>query len=186
MPWLPDGFNAPREALVAGMRLTVLSTECADDDFAAVQASADAIRGVFGPNNDWPPTTLTELENRADLARHAQQFDDRTACAYALRDAGSAAYLGCLYLKPVKSRLTLDARRTQFQAQGFVWLDIRQVDGSLNAVRRDLAAWVAQVWPFRDVAWPGHAPNWAAWEALAGPDGSDGPGARPGDSGPHP
>jgi hypothetical protein len=183
MPWLPDGFNAPHHALVAGMRLTVLSTACANEDFAAVQASADAIRGVFGPDNDWPPATLTEQENRADLARHAQQFDDRSACAYALRDAGSAAYLGCMYLKPVKSRLALDARRAQFQAQGFVWLDVRRVGWSVDAVRRDLAAWVAQDWPFRSVAWPGYRPDWATWQALAKADGS---GPSPGNSIPPP
>ena len=166
---VPDDFSVPRQFHAAGFQLQVLSPAHAEADFDAVRTSADRIRHVFGPHNGWPVADLSFEENLADLSRHAGEFERREAFAYALLDPGGTAYLGCLYLKPIKSRLADDRRKRLFQAQAFFWLSEAGLALDAEAVQACLARWLQQDWPFAAVAFPGRVQGWAAWEAMAAP-----------------
>lgn len=169
MPWVPDDFPVPRSLRTEAFQLAVLSPSHADPDFEAVRASAVRIRHVFGPHNGWPAPDLTPEENLADLTRHAAEFERREAFAYAMLDPAGRQYLGCLYLKPVKSRLAVDLRRERFQAQAFFWLSEAGLALDADAVLARLARWLNEAWPFAAVAFPGRVPGWADWEAMAVP-----------------
>lgn len=169
MPFVPDDFPVPRSLRADAFQLAVLSPSHAEADFAAVRASANRIRHVFGPHNGWPAPDLTPEENLADLTRHAAEFERREAFAYAMLDPAGLQYLGCLYLKPVKSRLAVDLRRERFQVQAFFWLSEAGLALDADAVRTRLAQWLHEAWPWAAVAFPGRAPGWAEWEALAVP-----------------
>lgn len=86
----------PRTAVLGPFHLAVLAPDCAEEDFAAVSASEARLSGLMG--DDWPKG-ITWDQNHADLARHAQEFDEDIAYAWVIRDA-AGGYLGCAYIKP--------------------------------------------------------------------------------------
>jgi hypothetical protein len=164
---IPDAFDPPRTHAFAPFSLSVLAPRFADQDFEAVRASADRIRGVFGPDNGWPDAQISHAKNLADLIRHEREFDTRIAFAYALLGPSGDGYLGCLYIKPIKSRREQDRRKQLFQAQAFLWLSSTQAVVDDGTAFASLQAWLSESWPFTAVAWPGRDPGWTEWEALA-------------------
>jgi hypothetical protein len=167
MPLVPAEFAPPESASFPGFLLRVLSPEFATQDFAAVSASAESIRHVFGPNNDWPSAQITFSENSDDLARHAREFHERSAFAYSLLDPDALRYLGCLYLKPIKSKAGRDRRHDLFSAQAFLWLSALHQEVSEPTVLAELSAWFAAEWGIAKVAWPGRSPSWEEWHELS-------------------
>ncbi len=166
---LPQDFDAPRHWRAEDFQLEVLSPAHAALDFEAVRGNAERIRHIFGPESDWPSASLSYEENLADLIRHEAEFERREAFAYAMLDPTGTQYLGCLYIKPIKSRLAVDLRRERFQAQAFFWLSEAGLALGTDTVLRWLTHWVHQAWPFAAVAFPGRAPAWAEWKAMAMP-----------------
>jgi hypothetical protein len=160
-------FEPPETAALPGFVLRVLSPEFANQDLAAVTASADSIRHVFGPDNDWPSERIAFAENEADLARHAREFNERLAFAYALLDPHGVRYLGCLYLKPIKPKTGRDQRHERFDAQAFLWLSVLHQDVSEPEVQAALSEWLSAKWGLVRVAWPGHSPSWDEWKELS-------------------
>ena len=110
MSLVPPDFEPPRCASLDGFTLEVLAPRHAAADFLAVKSSANDIRHVFGPENDWPSADITFEQNLADLERHAEEFERRQAFAYSMLKS-PAEYLGCLYIKPIKSRIAQDPER---------------------------------------------------------------------------
>jgi hypothetical protein len=174
MPIVPDQFAPSESAVFPGFLLRALSPEFAAQDFAAVTASASSIRHVFGPENGWPSAGLTFEENNADLARHQREFNERSAFAYSLFDPQGLRYLGCLYLKPIKSRAGRDQRHERFCAQAFLWLSVLHQDVNEPLVHSALSAWFAADWALANVAWPGRSPSWEEWNELSSLPASDG------------
>lgn len=176
MPFVPDDFLPPTSFHAENFRLAVLSPAFAQQDFEAVRASASAIRHVFGLQNGWPDEHMGFEQNLADLVRHEDEFERRVAFAYALLDPADASYLGCFYVKPIKSKRNNDLRKQQFQAQAFVWLSVSATALSVDHVVPVLARWLSDCWPFGAVAFPGRIQGWPEWEALAqeGPNSAHG------------
>jgi hypothetical protein len=166
MSFVPDSFAPPRSHRFAQFTLQVLSPHFAAQDYAAVTTSAEKIRHVFGPRNGWPAPDLRFEANLADLERHAREFADRVAFAYALVSPDNERYLGCLYIKPIKSRGEPDPRKAAFDAQAFFWLSkLADRDGLAEQVLADVEAWLKLSWPFRAVAFPGRTIGWDKWGA---------------------
>lgn len=122
---------------------------------------------MFGPDNDWPEAGITFEENLRDLTRHEQEFFQRIAFAYAVLDPRNGAYLGCVYIKPIKSRIEGDLRKARFQAQVFFWLSSLHRVIDVAQTLSTLKSWMATDWPFAQVAFPGREIDWRAWEAMA-------------------
>lgn len=167
MAFVPDDFPIPQALETPQFQLQVLAPAHALADFEAVRASAPRIRHVFGPENGWLDEALSYEDNLADLARHEDEFRRRVAFAYALLSPCGGHYLGCLYLKPFKSRLAVDARRERFPAQAFFWLSEAGLALDEAQVLATLADWLREAWPWRAVAFPGRAQSWGDWQALA-------------------
>jgi hypothetical protein len=167
MSFIPPDFAVPRHLETPAFHLEVLAPAHAQADYEAVCRSAARIRHVFGPDNGWPDEALRFEENLADLTRHEDEFRRRVAFAYAMRSPCGAHYLGCVYLKPIKSRLAVDARRDRFQAQAFFWLAEHAAPLDEVQVQATLADWLRDAWPWRAVAFPGRVQTWQDWAALA-------------------
>jgi hypothetical protein len=165
MPLVQPSFVPPESANLDGFTLEVLGPRHAEADFMAVSSSKEHIRHVFGPGNGWPDAEITFEHNLADLTRHADEFDRREAFAYAMLK--SPEYVGCLYIKPIKSRIAQDRRKALFDAQAFFWLSSVQRSLSEMSVHAELANWLDDHWPFRAVAWPGRTQSWVEWAQLA-------------------
>lgn len=167
MSLAPTSFTPPTELRTALFQLQVLSAKYAKEDFAAVSASSAEIRNVFGPSNDWPPEHISFEENLADLNRHEREFHDRKAFAYSMLDSSGLHYLGCVYIKALKSKIDPDFRKTRFQAQAFFWLSSSQHQVNANQTLVALKNWLRNSWPFRGVAFPGREIDWQSWERMA-------------------
>jgi hypothetical protein len=168
MFFVPDDFLVPVSAEWDDWRLMALSVSYASSDFAAVTKSAGRIRHVSVPDNVWPAVDFRQPENLDDIQRHQAEFSTREAFTYSLIGRVVDDYLGCLYIKRVKSCLDVDFRRHWFDAQAFLWLA-----EEFYTVERDatmgsaLENWLTSAWPFRCVAWPGRAINWNEWQQAA-------------------
>ena len=164
---IPEGFDPPRTHDFSLFKLTVLEPSFAEMDLNAVHVSAENIRNVFGPSNDWPNANITYAEDYADLVRHEREFNERVAFAYSLLDRKGELYLGCLYIKPIKSEREVDRRKQLFQAQAYLWLSSVQFVINQPVALAEIQGWLSNYWPLKSVAWPGRVQSWSEWEALA-------------------
>lgn len=88
--------SLPRTADLPGFRLTPLGPDVAEEDFEAVVASTDVLKGCFG--DTWPEG-LTLVDNRIDMGWHEREFTARRSFAWVVRGP-EGGYLGCAYLYP--------------------------------------------------------------------------------------
>jgi hypothetical protein len=107
------------------------------------------------------------LENKADLVRHEREFNERSAFAYALLDPSGTKYLGCLYLRPIKSKTGRDRRQDRFSAQAFLWMSVLHQEVTEESVHATVHEWFTTKWSLKAVAWPGRSPSWQEWKSLA-------------------
>jgi hypothetical protein len=173
MAFIPDSFVPPRVHETHRLYLQVLSGDHAVQDYECVMECADGIRGVFGPDNGWPAKDMTLAENLSDLIRHEREFFAREAFAYSIFEKSMAhRYVGCLYIKPIKSRLENDRRKALFQAQAFCWFSPAAIDHEfVNLAADEIVQWVETSWPFTAVAFPGRTIGWDEWNSLTGQEG---------------
>jgi hypothetical protein len=101
-------------------------------------------RLVAGSPNGWPHKGFTLEENRRDLERHEQEFNDRDAFAYTVLCLDESQVLGCVYLNPPDSD-TVDV-------DVHMWVRERDYEGGLALhLHRHVASWLTQTWPFSRV-----------------------------------
>lgn len=169
MPWVPAGYEPPTAVVLdgpqPGLHLRVLAPADTEADYEAVMGARERLLAVFGPASTWPAEDLTLEGNTADLARHEAEFHAREAFAYSIWSA-AGAYLGCVYIDPIRSRQEHDRRRDRFDARIFFWTsnEGRPHDAAMEA---RLKRWLADAWPFARVAWPGRDIGWEDWQAMA-------------------
>lgn len=130
---VPKTPAAPRTFSLGEFHFSVLSPDCADEDFQAVTSSEAHLTGLFG--SDWPKG-LTWDKNLADLQRHAREFDENFAFAWVLRNP-TGGYLGCVYLHPEGLE--------RLPCTVFVWLQVSEssVDRVADLVQR-LKVWMPE------------------------------------------
>jgi hypothetical protein len=169
MTFIPDSFVPPRDDETPHLSLQVLSEDNAVQDYECVMACADDIRGVFGPDNGWPAKDMTLADNLSDLKRHEREFFAREAFAYSIFERSTARrYVGCVYIKPIKSRVANDRRKALFNAQACCWFSPVVTDREFAKLAADeIVQWVKTSWPFTKVAFPCQTIGWDEWYALA-------------------
>lgn len=140
-PLVPQGFAVP-----AGFRnelfvLEPLGVQHNVADHAAWTSSIEHIKATPGfAGHGWPKPMSLE-ENAADLARHAQDFADRTGFTYTVLDPASGDVIGCVYLYP--------PRRNGYDVDVSSW--VRADHAGLDKPLHDLVRqWLADAWPFQN------------------------------------
>jgi len=149
-PFVPTGFEPPRELVAPRFRLVPLGEEHNASDHAAWTSSIEHIAATPGfVGRDWPPTGGMSLErNREDLAGHARDFADRTGFTYTVLAPRSDEVIGCVYIYPAKDD-EHDAR-----VRSWVRADVAELDARLHAA---VSAWLADRWPFERVLYDDRA-----------------------------
>jgi hypothetical protein len=138
--FVPDGFDPPRRLEAEAFVLEPLGPQHNEPDYAAWTSSMEHIHASPGwAESTWPrPMTLDE--NRADLERHARDFELRTGFTYTVLAVESGDVIGCVYIYPVDGH---DAR-----VESWVRADRAELDVPL---RDAVGAWLGDAWPFADV-----------------------------------
>ena len=95
---MPADFAPPRRFETPVFRLEPLGPEHNERDFEAWSSSMEHIRATPGFDRSWPHE-MTLDENRADLERHARDFEERTGFTYTVLDGDKV--VGCVYIYPL-------------------------------------------------------------------------------------
>jgi hypothetical protein len=146
MAFVPDDFEPPRELVADDFLLEPLGPQHNEADHEAWSSSIDHIRSTPGyPDGRWPrPMTLDE--NRADLERHARDFETRSGFTYTVLDPSDRDVIGCVYIYPDKDGPA--------DAEVLSWVRATHA-GSDMALRELVSDWLAEAWPFERVAYEG-------------------------------
>ncbi len=160
MSWLPTGFVAPRSAGIDDdHHLRPIHPDDTELDMIAVMGSQARLWSIYGEAWGWPPPTMTAEEDRADLARHADEMTRNESFNYALFDTGETALLGCVYIDPPE--------RQGADADISWWVIDELVDSEVErALDRFVPDWIAAAWPFEQPRYVGRDLTWADWLAL--------------------
>jgi hypothetical protein len=138
--FVPDGFEPPTYLRAGALRLEPLAASHNERDHAAWMSSVDHIRRSpgFGQERSWP-REMTLAENRADLERHARDFEARAGFTYTVLGEDDDV-VGCVYIYPSRDGVH-DAL-----VQSWVRASASDLDAGL---RRAVAAWLgSDAWPF--------------------------------------
>jgi RimJ/RimL family protein N-acetyltransferase len=132
---VPLGLETPR------FRLEPLGPEHNDADYRAWSSSMEHIHETPGWNKSSWPREMTLEENRADLQRHADDFENRSGFTYTVLEPGGDV-VGCVYIYP--------ASDGPHDAHVLSW--VRASRAELDApLWQAVSDWLAAEWPFENV-----------------------------------
>lgn len=135
-PFVPEDFEVPLRLDGPGFCFEPLGPQHNERDYEAWMSSIDHIRATPGfAGRSWPAPMSLE-ENRADLVRHAADFEQRAGFTYSILDGDRV--IGCLYIYP-SSDPDYDA-----SVRSWVTADRAEID---ETVWRMVSDWL-DAWPF--------------------------------------
>ncbi len=159
--WLPDDFVHPLRAdLPTGQHLRPIRAADTPIDLPAVMGSRERLWEIYGEAWGWPPATMTEEQDREDLARHEREIEAHQSFNYALFDEDETELLGCVYVDPPEKAGDADAEVSWWVVDRLVGTD---VEAALDAF---VPRWLAEEWPLRAPRFVGRDLTWAEWTAL--------------------
>jgi hypothetical protein len=140
-PFVPPDFVVPLRLETPQFVLEPLVPQHNEVDYEAWTSSMEHIHETPGWEESKWPREMTLDENRADLERHAADFESRTGFTYTvLSPAGDV--IGCVYIYPDKDE-AVDARVLSW---------VRASKAELDApLWRAVSGWVESDWPFERV-----------------------------------
>lgn len=139
--FVPQDFQPPTSLATDQLVLEPLGPQHNESDHAAWTSSIDHIRATPGyPDGSWPPVDGMSLaDNRADLERHAADFEARRGFTFTVLDPDGVEVIGCVYLYPSASP------EHDVDVQSWVRADRAGLDQPLaDAVAR----WLETDWPW--------------------------------------
>jgi len=137
--FVPADFAPPRRFETPVFRLEPLGPEHNERDFEAWSSSMEHIRATPGFDRSWPHE-MTLDENRADLERHARDFEERTGFTYTVLDGDKV--VGCVYIYP------LDGVERGARVRSWVRASRAGLDEPLW---RSVRIWLDTDWPFAQI-----------------------------------
>lgn len=146
--FLPADFDPPRSLVTEQFRLEPLGPQHNEADLAAWTSSVEHIRATPGyPDGSWPPVEgMTPERNRADLERHARDFEARRGFTFTVLNPADEV-VGCVYLYPA-AEIPVEERLPEHDVsvQSWVRADHAHLDEVLALA---LVDWIAVAWPWR-------------------------------------
>ena len=152
---LPGDFKPPAKWQTEGCIAVPASPDWVALDYAAVMASRTLLQGLFGPNDSWPPASLTMADDSADLAWHAREFALRRSFAYSRFSPVMQRCLGCLYLYPTAS--------PEHEAEAYLWISGTEPEAVRWRLADKVMDWLRTDWPLCRLAWPGRSIAFSDW-----------------------
>lgn len=152
--FIPANFTVPQTFATSIFYFRVLEESVAELDFNAVMSSHNRLRGIFGPNTNWPKSDMSLDENIASLKVHKQEFINREAFAYSVFNIEKNKCLGSVYIDP--------SQANNYDCDVYLW--IRDDSISLDSkLYETVEQWLTVKWPFSKIAFPGRNIVWDDW-----------------------
>jgi hypothetical protein len=140
-PFVSPEFVVPLRLETPQFVLEPLGPHHNEADYAAWSTSIEHIHGTPGWEEEKWPLQMTLDENRADLERHASDFESRTGFTYTVLSP-EGDVIGCLYIYPSKKE-GVDAAVQSW---------VRASDSDLDpAFWRAVSTWLDSQWPFESI-----------------------------------
>ena len=142
--WLPAGFSHPtRVELLEDVHLRPIRGDDVGIDYPAVMGSRERLWSKYGKAWGWPPATMTEEQDRADLEHHEREILAHETFNYAVLNSDESRLLGCVYLDPPRPDDDGDVVIS--------WWVIDELAGGPVERALDTFAprWVTETWPFK-------------------------------------
>lgn len=158
MPWSPADADIPSGLRTDKLLLRPLRTTDVELDYEAVIASRERLLVFSGGR--WPTENFSLADNLADLKRHEQEHQERTALTYTVMNPEETRCVGCTYINPLRPLLHRlaggrdqqgdDAAWGEDEALVHFWVrpDAADLDRLLLAVLLD---WFDSAWGFSGV-----------------------------------
>ena len=157
--FVPEDFKVPELLRTKHMRIRPLRASDVELDYRAVMSSRDHIRGVFGPDDDWPKDDLTIEDDLRALKNHEDEHDKRTAFTYTVMDQQEKECLGCVYFIPIHAE--------GYDVQIFFWVTTEAFKKGYDKELYDaVKKWVKKDWPFARVVYPGRDIDWDTYAKI--------------------
>ncbi|MBM3977465.1 MAG: GNAT family N-acetyltransferase [Planctomycetes bacterium] len=159
-PW-SKAFVPPNSLDTARVHLEPLRPEHTELDLAAFLSSVEHLRRTLHWGN-WPSADYTLEQNRADLERHWQEFQNREAYAYTVQSSDRSRCVGCVYINPSRSpgkrSEPIDEQSTEASIDFWV-IESELANGLDRHLLQSLLEWIERDWPFTKVHFPLHVEN---------------------------
>jgi hypothetical protein len=139
--FVPTDFVVPLGLETTQFRLQPLGPEHNDADYRAWSSSMEHIHATPGWEESTWPRDMTLEENRADLQRHADDFENCSGFTYTVLEPGGDV-AGCVYIYP------LTAGSHEARVLSWVRASRAELDVPLWQAVSD---WLAAEWPFETV-----------------------------------
>jgi RimJ/RimL family protein N-acetyltransferase len=139
--FVPVDFVVPLRLETRRFRLEPLGPEHNDADYRAWSSSMEHIRATPGWEESSWPRDMTLEENRADLQRHADDFEKRSGFTYTVLEPDGDV-VGCVYIYPSPND------RHDVRVASWVRASRAELDAPLW---RAVSDWLAAEWPFDKV-----------------------------------
>ncbi|MEO5587073.1 MAG: twin-arginine translocation pathway signal protein [Novosphingobium sp.] len=157
--FVPANFTVPTLVEGPGFKLVPLGPELVKVDFDAYMSSIEHLQKTFSRSTGWPRQGITDADAMRDMENEQARFRGRKSFAYAVLTPDGTRERGSVYVRPspVKGH----------DAVVSMWVTKADYDAGFDAeLYQWVTAWIQQDWPFKAVAYPGRATEWAAWDAL--------------------
>jgi hypothetical protein len=157
--FIPSEFEPPVLVDADNFRLVPLGPDLVDLDFAAYMSSIQHLQETFSRSVNWPHENITDESAMQDMLNEEGRFNRRESFAYAVLTKDGEREMGCVYIRP--------SSKPGFEAEVSLWVTKADFDEGFDAQLYGWAEqWVETSWPFSDVAYPGRAIEWTAWDKL--------------------
>lgn len=157
--FIPSEFEPPVLVEADDFKLVPLGPDLVELDFAAYMSSIEHLQETFTRSVDWPHENITDEAAMQDMLNEERRFDQRESFAYAVLTKDGTREMGCVYVRP--------SSKPGFDAEVSLWVTKADFDAGFDAELYEWAQqWVEMSWPFAEVAYPGRAIEWAAWDEF--------------------
>ncbi|MEE4278751.1 MAG: hypothetical protein V2I82_09840 [Halieaceae bacterium] len=157
--FVPSGFEVPVEVDAGEFKLVPLGPELVDLDYEAYMSSIEHLQRTFTRSTDWPHEDIDADAAMQDMLNEQSRFERRVSFAYGVLSADAKRERGCVYIRP--------SSKDGYDAEVSLWVTKAEFDAGFDAsLYQWTQEWIAQEWPFTNVAFPGRAIEWEAWDAL--------------------
>jgi hypothetical protein len=142
---LPDNYQPPTLLEHEDITARPLTRNDLEDDLRAVNSSLEIIRNSRG--GSWPSEEIEEDFDLLDLAWHEREFRDNLSFAYVVYKGDK--YIGCFYLYPMGTRVSLsdDNKECDIDASWWVTTEAHE-SGYYERLYGALKKWLGQDFPF--------------------------------------
>ena len=156
---IPASFNPPTRIETPGFTLVPLSPAVVKIDYDAYMSSVEHLQKTFSRSTDWPHAGISDADAMLDMQTEEGRFKARKSFAYSVLTPDGSRERGSVYVSP--------SPVAGYDAVVRMWVTKAEYDSGFDAeLYTWVTAWVRKDWPFRKVAYPGRAIDWATWDIM--------------------